>query len=216
MRKCHIIVQEAVNQMENAARIALDALVSSRIEQEPAFTDRLLGGIEHAMDGFRHEGIIWTAKTFTDRGHKSQESRIGADFAGVLKLDLARVSLSTGFLAQAKLVDPRDSLSKKEYQRLVSQCRFMLHISPASYVFLYSVSGIQIVPAISLTNAKQRNPYLLYKMTFSQFFEYHLASFIGDYRLGIPSIEAIKNLRTDSIAQRVLFLSATSSKSRSK
>ena len=81
-------IRDAAAQVARSANGTVDALVERRIEQEPAFTDRMLGRIESAMDGYTSKGIRWSAKTLTDRGRNSQESEFGADFAGVLNIDL--------------------------------------------------------------------------------------------------------------------------------
>jgi hypothetical protein len=111
------------------------ALADSRVEQEPAFTDRMLGHIEEAMNGYVTKGVRWTAKTLTDRGRNSQEQEFGADFAGVLDIDLEDFNVKKGFLAQAKKVEPFDRVSNSELQRMSVQCNQMLQYTPDTFLF---------------------------------------------------------------------------------
>jgi len=120
------IIRESARHAAMAAGRAVEALRERRIEQEPAFTDRMLGYIEGSMEGFRIKGVSWRAKTFTDRGPRSQESRVGADFARVLHIRIRGYEVNKGFLAQAKLVEPNDNIPTTEYDRLQQQTAKML------------------------------------------------------------------------------------------
>ena len=84
----YAIIRAAASHLAAAGNRAVGALADGRVEQEPAFTDRMLGHIEEAMDGYVNKGVRWSAKTLTDRGRNSQEAEFGADFAGVLDIDL--------------------------------------------------------------------------------------------------------------------------------
>jgi hypothetical protein len=89
----YAIIRAAATHLANAGNRAVTALAGGRVEQEPAFTDRMLGHIEEAMNGFVTKGVRWTAKTLTDRGRNSQEREFGADFAGVLDIDLVALEV---------------------------------------------------------------------------------------------------------------------------
>jgi hypothetical protein len=144
------------------------ALADSRVEQEPAFTDRMLGHIEEAMNGYVTKGVRWTAKTLTDRGRNSQEQEFGADFAGVLDIDLEDFNVKKGFLAQAKKVEPFDRVSNSELQRMSVQCNQMLQYTPDAFLFLYSIQGVSVVPAVSVVSAHFSNPHELYARSLKQ------------------------------------------------
>jgi hypothetical protein len=75
----YAIIRDAATHIADAANGTVEALVEGRVEQEPAFTDRMLGRIETAMEGYVTKGVRWTAKTLTDRGRNSQEREFGAD-----------------------------------------------------------------------------------------------------------------------------------------
>jgi hypothetical protein len=88
----------------------------------------MLGRIEAAMENFKINGLVWKAKTLTDRGRHAQESEFGADFLGTLDIDLNGYKTKKGFLAQAKFTR---SLNAAELSRLQTQCNQMLDYTPA-------------------------------------------------------------------------------------
>ena len=206
------IVREAASRVAEAAENATGALAESRIEHEPAFTDRMLGAIEHAMNDFASRGVKWRAKTLTDRGPRAQESRAGADFAGVFSADLPDFpgfNVSKGFLAQAKLMRPGQSGTTAEFERLRAQCEQMLSLSPASFVFLYASPGVTVVPAISIRSSRPRDPFDFYSR--GRFFEEHFESFIGDRRLYAPTRDVLEGLLSEANPRRVLDLQVSTS-----
>jgi hypothetical protein len=204
-------IRDAAAQVARSANGAVDALVERRIEQEPAFTDRMLGRIESAMDGYVAKGIRWSAKTLTDRGRNSQESEFGADFAGVLNIDLPDFSIDKGFLAQAKIIEPKESIAQNEINRMVSQCERMLRYTPDAFLFLYSLQGISVVPAVSIVSAHFANPHEFYARSISRFYEEHFECFVGDRAISSPDPEMLETLRERFRARALLSLSAQQS-----
>jgi hypothetical protein len=174
-----------------AIDLAVDALREGRVEHEPAMTDRMLGAIEQSLKDYQRKGIRWSAKTLTDRGRGSQESKYGADFMGVLNIALPEFAVSKGFLAQAKLV--RNG-SSGDLGELRQQCKKMLKLSPDSFVFLYGQDGVRVVPAISVVGAKI-DPIQLYSRSAQRFFEEHLECFIGDGQIQSATPAALDALR---------------------
>ena len=194
MLKNYGIIRDAAKVIEKAAVDIVSALNNEIIEQEPDFTNQMIGSIRQAMDGYRNRGIRWEAKTLTALGRSSQESEYGADFMGVLNIDLSDYRVSKGFLAQAKLIREGRDLNNSEYDRMQNQCERMLRISPASFVFLYSKDGIYVVPAISIVSTNRIDPYDLYGRSIRRFYEEHFSSFIGDRCLNIPHVDALKDI----------------------
>lgn len=199
-------VREAGRQIAGAADRAVEALRQGRVEQEPAMTDRLLGAIEESLHGDNTHGIRWSAKTLTDRGRGAQERRFGADFMGVLNIDLPDYRVAKGFLAQAKLVRNGRSVDRAELER---QCERMLNLSPASFVFLYSHSGIAVVPAIAVV-ASSVDPRELYTRSVGRFFEEHLECFVGDRAIAVAAPSTLESLRERYDARRLISLRAQS------
>jgi hypothetical protein len=209
MLKQHAIIRQSAKHLAEAANSTVDALIDGRIEQEPAFTDRMLGRIEHAMSDYEIKGIRWTAKTLTDRSPTAQEKKYGADFMGVLEIDLVDYSVKKGFLSQAKLIEPEGRMKKSEFERMQGQCEDMLKLTPHSFVFLYSMRGITVVPAIAVVSSRVSNPHDLYSRTVSRFFEEHFASFIGDRNIHTANAQNLKALMDEYEARASFFLQAT-------
>ena len=201
------LVRGLVTQARRAERATLEALRYGRVEQEPAFTDRLLGALEHMLNGRTIGGIRWTAKTFTDRGRHSQESRTGADFMEAFQVDLHDFHVAKGFLAQAKLVEPTDGFPSSEAVRLKEQCEKMLAHSPAAYVFLYSQqSGVMVVPAVEIVAARDCNPHELTAQPMAKFFESHFECFIGDHHIQGADRTSVDQLRERFDARTIFVL----------
>jgi hypothetical protein len=174
------------------------------VEQEPAMTERMITAIEKALDGEVIRGVRWEAKTLTDRGKGTQEKRYGADFLGALNIDLPDYKVAKGFLAQAKLLkhETVDDLSG-----LKEQCKKMLKLSPDSFVFLYSKTGVRVVPAISVI-ASDRDPTELYGRSVQRFFEEHIECFIGDRAIQAATPGTLEDLRHRYEARDALLLTA--------
>lgn len=195
MIRNYSIIRESATAIADAAENTIRDYQDDRVEQEPAFTDRMLGRIAQQMDGFVVKGVTWHAKTLTDRGRNAQENRYGADFMGVLELDLPDYKINKGFLAQAKLLEPDGAISSRDFNRMVSQCKDMLKLTPDAYVFLYSSQEINVVPANSIVSLTSRcNPHELYHRRIRSFFEQHFECFIGDRRLHKAHINTVAQL----------------------
>jgi hypothetical protein len=207
------LVREVATVIGDAADLAVGDLRERRVEQEPHLTDRMLGQIEQAIDGYRSKGVVWAAKTLTDHGPGAQERRYGADFIGVLSIDLPEFKVTKGFLAQAKLVRS-GGMGRSEFDRMVSQCRQMLELSSSAFVFHQSEAAIRVIPALSVVSAN--GPEIgfdlenLYSRSITRFYEEHLECFIGDGQINDPSLKTLAALQ----ARSSLFLAAVSSEQR--
>ena len=154
--------------------------------------------------------IVWKARTLrTGSGVAAEEKRYGADLLGVLDLNLLDYRAKKGFLAQAKKVEPGQSLSKSEWERLQSQCEAMLLRAPESFVWGYSKSrGVRIFSANAILGLKSRVVFDLYSRSLFRFFENHLESFVGDRRLNSTRIETLDSLHAFPV-ERALEVSAS-------
>src|SRR5687768_7944537 len=88
-----------------AVRTTVDSLADEWVSQEPHFTDRMLARIEDAVNHAADTKAAWKARTLTDRGPNAEESLVGADFLGVFEITAPDLTLSKGFLAQAKMLE---------------------------------------------------------------------------------------------------------------
>lgn len=201
------LVRKAVNRVSRAAKETLRDLEEGRVRQEPSFTDRLITNIQSELNGRTIAGVTWSAVTLGDRGPKSPESEIGADFLAVVRFNLQQFTVSKGFLAQAKLIEPAGSFPTAESARLKSQCERMLQITPDSYVFLYSLqSGILVVPATAVLAARECNPHELTTKSIRQFYTDHFECFVGDRRLSAATGQDLDKHLAEYRARRALLL----------
>lgn len=199
------VVREVATLIAGAVGRSIESLQEGSIEQEPQVTDRMLGRIEECLHGYVAKGVRWSAKTLTDRGRGAQESEFGADFMGVLTVDLPELKVSKGFLAQAKLV--RGGCTSGDRRTLTKQCEKMLAVTPDAFVFLYFPDAVRVVPAISVLGSSE-DPVELYSRASRTFFEDHLECFIGDRAIGAATPATLDALRKRLNARTGLFLKA--------
>jgi hypothetical protein len=167
----------------------------------------MLGRMMQSINGYTSKGVRWSAKTLTDHGPGAEEKRYGADFVGVLDVDLPDFKVNKGFLAQAKLVNS-GRMSASEFRRLVSQCEQMLELSPAAFVFHQSLEGIRVIPAVAVVGSNRPeiafDPDGLNSRSVTRFYEEHFECFFGDRRINRPSEQTLADLQ----AQSLLYLAA--------
>lgn len=197
-------VRQGAQRIAEAIDYSVEALRNGQIEQEPAMTEKMTTAIERSLTNYRHNGIRWRAKSLTDRGVGSQESKYGADFMGVLNIALPEFQISKGFLAQAKLIREGRTVDLDE---LKQQCEKMLRLSPDSFVFLYAASGVRVVPAISVVGSKWE-PQYLYSRSAERFFEEHLECFIGDRNINAPTPDMLIELQKRFEARSAIWIQA--------
>jgi hypothetical protein len=128
-------------------------------------------------------------------GRAAEERRHGADFMGILDIDVPRFAVKKGFLAQAKRAEPGTKFPRREWQHLVDQCELMLTRTSHAFVFAYSEArGVRIFSALDVRSFDGRDIYELYDRKISTFFEYHIECMIGDSHLNVPNIEVRERL----------------------
>jgi len=209
MMKDYSIIRESAARLGSAADRAIHDLLSNEVEQEHQFTDRMLGRFEEALHGFSTKGVRWSAKTLTDRGANAQETKYGADFMGVLSINLPDFSVKKGFLAQSKLLEPGFRLSKADCERMKKQCELMLKLSPDSFLFVYSTTNIIVIPAISVISMSGCDPHNLYARSVTSFFQEHFECFIGDRNIYEASPNNLEDLMKKYESRKLLSLGLT-------
>jgi hypothetical protein len=196
------IAREFGRRFAHAADRARLALCEGQAEQEPAVTDRMIASIEAEFDNPERERFYWSAKTLTDRGRGSQESKYGADFLGVLRINFDGFRLTKGFLAQAKLFSRN---SKADQRALAEQCKKMLRLSPASFVFVYSEESFWVIPAISV-RAGSGSLHDHYTRGIQRFFEEHIECFIGDSNISAATPLGLEELAKQADARTAFYV----------
>lgn len=163
---------------------------------EPQITDRLLGALADRLRGTSQSGVTWTARTLrSGHGSANEESRHGADFFGVLRINLPDLRIGKGFLVQAKRAEPGNAFDVREWRRLQDQCDKMLNRTAASYVIAYSTTrGLRFFPAIEIAASSARDLFEHRGRTMRSFIELLLECFVGDRRLNQATIETLDEL----------------------
>lgn len=159
----------------------VQALSSQSIRDEEDFTSQMLSAIRAGLVRVHLEGLEWTSSVLK---RQTEEPLIGADFAGLLSMQLDGFEVTKGFLAQAKMAGPRRQIDTK---KLKSQAEDMLTYSLASYVFLYRPSGVAVVPAVAVV-AADGDPRQVQEWPLDDFFLEHFRCFIGDPKLGAADV----------------------------
>lgn len=209
MLKYRRIIQASARRIAKAANGTLDDLAAQRLEHEPEFTSEMLGRMKESMNGYRVRGVRWTAKTLTSHGADAQEKRFGADFIGVLNLDLPEYKVRKGFLAQAKRTNIWGDISRAEWKRMTDQCKTMLSLTAASFVFVYTPKKIIVLPALAVVSAQQwSNLNDFYSRNLVRFYEDHFESFVGDAAIDAADIRVLEKLRQEHLARSALLLLA--------
>jgi len=95
------IADQLTRVFADAERSILDRMERGRGRQEPDLASRLMEGIE--IRGEAIDGVRIAFDTIDGIGTNAAESVVGADILGSIHIDVGGVSLSKGFLLQAKM-----------------------------------------------------------------------------------------------------------------
>lgn len=195
MKKYDSAFSSAAIRVGSAAKKTAQEYAGKYIPDEPSFTAVLATRIKDSLSGFSKGGIYWSAKILSSHGPNTEESRFGADVLGALSLDLSGYSVKKGFLAQAKRQEPGMHLTPSEWKRLQAQCNTMLNFTSDSYVFIYALNGIFVVPAISVAACKAvEDLHTLHPKNLSAFYKEHFMCFVGDRAIDSASPRVLDNL----------------------
>jgi len=182
--------------VSKAAKETISAFNDRDLPGEEEITTSLVTRIHIGIDGHYINGVHWSAKILSHQGAGSEEKLFGADFLGVVRLNIMDYHVEKGFLVQAKRQEPGKELSLSEWVRLREQCDKMLFISPHSYVFVYSHIGIIAVPASTIFACHNiQDLYKLPQIRIGQFYKRHFYCQIGDRKLSAELLSKIKEER---------------------
>lgn len=211
MKKYDSAFSSAATRVGTAARKTAQEYAEKNIPDEPSFTAILATRIKDSLSGFSKGGISWSAKILSSHGPNTEESRFGADVLGSLSLDLQGYSVKKGFLAQAKRQEPGKPLATSEWKRMQAQCSTMLNFTSDSYVFIYALNGVFVVPAIIVAACQGvEDLHTLHPKNLSAFYKEHFMCFVGDRAIDSASPRVLDNL----LARVVFEISASASNGR--
>lgn len=184
MQKYSSVFSRASTRIANAATRTCTDYSIGNLPDEPTFTGALVARFSDALDGQDIRGVYWSASVLSSHGPDTQEKKYGADFLGILDLRLPELTIRKGFLAQAKRQEPGSKLSKSEWGRLVGQCKTMLSHTSESFVFLYSVNGVFIIPSAKvIACTANEDLHTLTPDKTGPFYRRHFECFVGDLQI---------------------------------
>lgn len=126
------------------------------LKHEDDISPALVGGLRAAFPG-QVGGLRWSASIMTHRrGIAAEEARTGADLLIHVRLNTAKQKYSKGVLVQAKRVDAAGSMTTAGHTELVGQCNKMLAITPAAFVFNYTVNEMRCASAAKVSGMISR------------------------------------------------------------
>ena len=196
MQRFNTAFDSAANRLNSAANRTSDDLQKRTLPDEPAVTSALVTRFRDALDGYEKAGIRWSAKVLSSHGPGTEEGIFGADFLGVLQINFPGFEIKKGILAQAKRQNEGKKLSPTEWKRLAEQCTKMMKYSSASFVFIYSLNGFFVVPAVSVLACRDpEDLHTLHPMTIRSFYKQHFRCFVGDYGIHDDSPSILEELR---------------------
>jgi hypothetical protein len=141
----------------------------------------------------------------------SEEPTLGADILVVISFDSPELSISKGFLAQAKHIELGKSIGGSGPMNMLrEQCRKMLDFTPESYVWLYSKEHFRVQRAITAVAIATNKPDDALSHPFLWFFHDFLISMRGDPSISLQDFPRLQRIIEELRIPFVLLISATS------
>jgi len=183
VRNFNNAVKEAAKRAATAVEYAMMKYSKGLVADEDDLTGVLVGQLDHALDGQIY-GLTWSTSIVRHRkGIAAEEKATGADMVFHVRLKTRQHDYAKGVLIQAKKVEPRETMSKADHSRLINQCRTMLNITPASFVFDYAFGEMRCASASRISGSKNRVLHEECDWTTYRFFLELFRCPIGDPRL---------------------------------
>jgi hypothetical protein len=128
----------------------------------------------------------------------------------VLEIDTPDYEVRKGVLVQAKNLEPGKKLSTSVANDLRGQCKDMLDLTPASFVFLYSKTGVMTLSAATVEGSKRNDLHVLEQWSNSTrvFFMDFVKCWVGDPRLSATDRETLAVMRALSNARNAILVKA--------
>ena len=192
-------VNELSKRIKKAEDVIVTKLRDKRFSEEEDISARLAERIECEIES-DYKDIKVKATTFKRKGIHSEEKTLGADLMVVLEINKKDENLQKSFLVQAKKGEIVSSHIKLAHdKKLIVQCNKMLTITSDSFVWIYTESGIFVVPAYGIKN---RNPN---RKSLSSFFKEFFSCFVGDHKL-TENLNQIIPEKLHYYANNILYL----------
>lgn len=184
-------MSEAAHRTNDAARRVMEKYSDGGVTDEDDITGVLVGAMDEAMKG-QIGGLTWdTTVVRHRRGKAAQERKVGADIIIHVAIDTPAQNYSKGVLVQAKRLQPDEKLNAAQLLELQDQCRRMLKITPAAFVFDYIKGSMRCGAATRIAGSSRRDLYSLCTWTSYRFFLELFRCPIGDPRITSARFERL-------------------------
>lgn len=203
-------------------RFASDIKSGDVVHEDP-MSGQLTGRLKEALQDYQTPNIVWQAeqvtnpdkgraklkaRQLTSKGSGSEETEIGADIIFCIEIETPEYSIKKGFLVQAKRLPFYKPMPTSELSILQDQCRKMLDVSAASFVFLYSDRGVHAVPASTVASSKSNNIYELPTYSCETLFFDFAICWYGDPLLQATDLASLSSLCRLTSADEALLVRA--------
>lgn len=148
--------RKAAHAADRAVRASMQKYAEGLVTDEDDITGAMIGRLDSVFDK-KIGGITWSSSILRHRkGIAAQEKSTGADMLFHVSIATPQLSYSKGVLIQSKRVDEGVEMTVAGHKELMEQCNKMLGITPASFVFNYTKSGMRCASATKIHGAKSR------------------------------------------------------------
>ena len=194
-REAALIARDAVKSVMNSYATGY---YTDEDDINPALAERLRADL-----GGKVGGLSWQSSVMRHRrGIADEEGSSGADIALFFELNTPTHKFKKGVLVQAKRSEPHALMKTAQLTVLHKQCRTMLSITPAAFVFNYAMTGMRCASASKISGCENRDLHRECDWTAYRFFLEFFRSPIGDQRFKSA-------LAKDLLVPNILELSAT-------
>ncbi len=148
--------QDAAHTADRAVSAAMLKYSNGLVTDEDDITGVLIGQLDAAFDD-EIGGITWSSSILRHRkGVAAQEKKAGADMLFHVSIKTPQLTYSKGVLIQSKRIDEDIAMTAIGHKELLGQCDKMLDITPASFVFNYTKSGMRCASATKIAGTSSR------------------------------------------------------------
>ena len=148
--------REAARAADRAVNASMQKYADGLTTDEDDITGVLIGRLDAAFDG-EIGGFTWSSSILRHRkGVAAQEKKAGADMLFHVSIKTPQLTYSKGVLIQSKRIDESIAMTANGHKELLGQCEKMLDITPASFVFNYTKSGMRCASAMKIAGASSR------------------------------------------------------------
>lgn len=177
---------------DRAVSAAMEKYAKGLVTDEDDITGVLIGRLDAAFDE-SIGGVNWSSSILRHRkGVAAQEKMAGADMLIHVSFKTPQLTYSKGVLIQSKRVDDGVEMTLGNHNELLLQCKKMLKITPSSFVFNYTKSGMRCASANRIVGASSHILSNSCNLTSYRFFLELFRCTTGDLRITSATFEDLQ------------------------